>query len=207
MFGLISDILTFLKNLLSDSVLLLILVICVAVIYYMQEKKDYTYFIDDSLSGDFTEQCRKILHHSVVNNTHNIREVLDKKSADIEIYLVTRDEMMKRRGNRPLEMYPGTNKPIYFSWTHHRPKPTIYIDEVNWLYGVDESGLSVDDYRTYVIQHEFMHALGFDHQECNEKTAPNGVCPIMYQSTRGCPTGFKCGYNITKFDYEKRITN
>ena len=164
MFGIINDFVTSLKNILSDGLLLLILLVCIAVIYYMQERKDYTYFIDNSLNSEFTAQCRRILHHSVINNTHNIREVLDKKSADIEIYLLTRDEMMKKRGDKPLEMYPGTNKPIYFSWTYYHPKPTIYIDEINWLYGVNESGLSVNDYRTYVIQHEFMHALGFDHQ-------------------------------------------
>jgi hypothetical protein len=47
--------------------------------------------------------------------------------------------------------------------------------------------------------------LGFDHQPCNNDTAPNGICPVLYQSTRGCPTGFKCGYEVTKFDYNKKI--
>lgn len=202
----ISDILTFIRNVLTDGVVLLVLLVCLAVLCLASNgSRTYTYFVDDTYNADFAAQSSRILRDSVINDTHNIREVLDKNSADIEIYLVPRDEMMKKRGTKPLEMYPGTNKPIYFSWTYQQPKPTIYIDEINWLYGVEESGLSLADYRTYVIQHEFMHALGFDHQECNERTAPGGVCPIMYQSTRGCPKGYKCGYKVTKFDYEKRI--
>ena len=50
-----------------------------------------------------------------------------------------------------------------------------------------------------------MHALGYDHQPCNTTTATNGRCPIMYQSTIGCPEGFKCGYNISAADYTKRL--
>lgn len=204
--SIISDISSFIQNLLSDGLVLIILLICIILYYSTIHQNIWTYYIDESLSIDFAAQCRRILQKSSIHDTYTIKEVFDKKSADIEIYLVTRDNMLKKRGTKPLEMYPGTDKPIYFSWTYQKPKPTIYIDEINWLYGVDESGLNIQEYRTYVIQHEFMHALGYDHQVCNKNTAPNGVCPIMYQSTRGCPKGFKCGHNITKFDYEKRIT-
>lgn len=206
MFGIIDDLINLIKNLLTDGLFVLVLLVCIAIYYSTNNTSNLrvTYYIDTK-DTEFNEQCRKILHHSTINSTHNIVQVLSKKTADIEIYLVPRDEMMIKRGNKPLEMYPGTNKPIYFSWTYQKPKPIIYIDEVNWRYGVPESGLSVTDYRTYVVQHEFLHALGYDHQKCNEVTAPDGVCPIMFQSTRGCPAGFKCGYTITKFDYEKRL--
>lgn len=205
MFEFLSDLFSVVFRMMTDVTFLIILLIVVAIVYYTTDKRNYAYFIDNSLDPEFVIESRRILRDSYVNNTHNIKEVFDKESADIEIYLVPREKMIALRGSKKQEMYPGTNKPIYFSWTYHQDKPIIYIDEVNWRYGVVESGLSVSDYRTYLIQHEFMHALGYDHQECNSLTAPNGVCPIMYQSTRGCPAGFKCGYDITKFDYENRI--
>lgn len=84
------------------------------------------------------------------------------------------------------------------STTAGRPM-LIEIDEGNWR-GDNRSGLSIDEYKQYVILHEFLHAFGYDHQECNESTIHivNGEkrCPIMYQSTKGPPPGtdFKCGF-------------
>ena len=51
-----------------------------------------------------------------------------------------------------------------------------------------------------------MHALGYDHQKCDSNTAVNGVCPILYQATRGCPDGFKCGYEVLPVDYNDKIS-
>lgn len=204
MFEFINDLIALMKSVLTNGVLLILLICVVIIVYNSKGKSNTTYYIDRSRSVDFANQCSNILRVSSINNTHKIKEVSDKNIADIEIYLMSRADMIAKRG-KELEMYPGTNKPIYFSWTYQHPKPTIFIDETNWLYSVEESGLSVENYRTYVIQHEFMHALGYDHQVCDANTAPNGICPIMYQSTRGCPKGFKCGYNITKFDYEKKL--
>lgn len=204
MWNYITDLLSSLYKLVTDSMLLFVILLVVIIYYYTFKSNCRTYYIDGGNSVDFVNETRRILSTSVIKNDYDIKEVFDKKSADIVLYIKPRVEMLKMR-NKPLEMYPGTNKPIYFSWTYQKPKPTIYIDQTNWEQGIEESGLTLDQYRTYVIQHEFLHALGYDHQVCDKRTAPNGVCPIMYQSTRGCPEGFKCGYKITPFDYENKI--
>jgi hypothetical protein len=189
-----------------DDIALLVVLFVALVLYYLLSKSDLiSYYIDTNVSLDFAWEAHNILLASNVNKTHKIGPADSKNQSDIEIYLVPRKDMIKMR-TKPDEYYPGTNKKIYFSWTYLKPKPIIYIDEDNWLYGIPESGLSLSDYRKYVIQHEFMHALGYDHQPCNVETAINGVCPIMFQSTRGCPKGFACGKEITPVDYKKLLT-
>jgi len=189
------------KNL-SDIGLVLILFIAIVIFYLCFRTKTAIYYITPSLTNpEFARETREILAHSGVK--HSIAETDDPSNADIVIELVSREEMEKESSK--VEYYPGTKKRIYFSYTWQRPKPYIAIDAVNWTYGVPESGLSIEEYRKYVIQHEFMHALGYDHRPCNARTAPNGVCPVLYQATRGCPPGFKCGSEITQFDYEKKL--
>jgi hypothetical protein len=188
------------------DVLLIFVLFIVFVLYYLYSTNNLiTYYIDHS-NESFLAETRHILLTSTINSKYKLRETDNISTADIVIYYRTRDEMIKMNPAKP-EYYPGTNKKINFSWTYQYPKPRIYIDELNWLHGVTESGLSITEYRQYVIQHEFLHALGFDHQPCNKETAPNGVCPVLYQSTRGCPNGFKCGYQVTPFDYNKKINN
>ena len=80
-------------------------------------------------------------------------------------------------------------------------KPNIYIDDVNWTNGVVESGLTADEYKSYVIEHEFGHALGYNHLPCE---LADGTCPVLYQSTVGCPDGTKCGYKVAKKDLQAK---
>ncbi len=151
------------------------------------------YYIHDSdIDHDFKRIAGKILETSPWKS-HGIREVYSPDEAKITIRLADRKFMDDSYNKNPdkIEYYPGTNKQIRFSYTITSDTPEIYIDEVNWN-GVPESGLSVDDYRIYVINHEMGHALGFDHVPCDATTAVNGVCPVMYQSTRGCGE-FQCG--------------
>ena len=111
--------------------------------------------------------------------------------------------------NKNKMQYDSENQPIYFSYTYNTTPRKIIFDPGNWLFGVKRSGLTLNDYRNYVVRHEMLHALGYDHQECNEKTAVlvNGemVCPVMYQSTRGPPAGFVCGSEIQPVDYTKLL--
>ena len=209
----------------SDILLLLLLILAYALFSMLSRRNDYlgggddndagntcniTYYIEPSnLDPDFVSESNRIIQDSELKTKYNLTQKFDE-SADIMIKLMPREEMIKlsNEKNKKPDTYPdGT--PIRFSWTYQRygsrNKPLIYIDSENWLKGVEQSGLSLIEYRRYVILHEFMHALGFDHQKCDGSTAINGVCPVMYQSTRGCPTGFKCGSNITIHDYKKRI--
>ncbi len=170
------------------------------------KEQNITYYIHTSLSNpEFKQETRGILKNSAINHKYKIKEVNDPNAADIVIELRSRVSLNVDH-NKP-EYYPGTNKQIRFSFTWQRPKPYIAIDDINWTYGVAESGLSIDEYRKYVIQHEFMHALGYDHQPCNNETASHGRCPVLYQATRGPPKGFKAGYEVTPIDYTKKLDN
>lgn len=187
----------------SNWIYVFVLIVAVIVWYVFVRKTQWTYWLDGP--DDFIERVTGILKTSNINVTHPLKEVKCPCKADINVHLVPREEMAKYGDDDP-EYYPGTKKRIYFSWTYQSPKPTIYLDEVNWRQGVEESGLTVDQYQQYVIQHEMMHALGYDHVKCNKSTAPNGICPALYQSTRGCPKGFKCGYNVSAVDYSNPMS-
>lgn len=57
----------------------------------------------------------------------------------------------------------------------------IYINANNWRNGSTKSKLSLDDYRTYVINHEVGHIIGKSHVTCS---GFNKV-PVMVQQTLG----------------------
>lgn len=58
----------------------------------------------------------------------------------------------------------------------------VMINLRRWLEGAGPSGLSLADYRTYVVNHEVGHALGHDHVDC---PGAGQVAPIMLQQTLG----------------------
>lgn len=49
-----------------------------------------------------------------------------------------------------------------------------------WLTGAAPTGLTLADYRRYVVSHEFGHTLGHGHVEC---PAPGTPAPVMMQQT------------------------
>lgn len=165
-----------------------------AVVAYM--KRDVKYLVYDSpLDENFAERVDGYLKRSKWNEYYNLINVKyrddPETTADMYIRLVPDNEIYQQSN----DLYPdGT--PIRFSTTVQSGimKPQISINSVNWLNGVKQSGLSLDEYREYVINHEVGHGLGKDHLTCDGKTVVDGRCPVMYQSTRGCPDGFLCGY-------------
>ena len=62
-----------------------------------------------------------------------------------------------------------------------RSNNIIYINYSRWLNGAKKSGLSLIDYRKYLINNEVGHILGLNHY----KRKKNKKVPIMYQSTLG----------------------
>jgi hypothetical protein len=173
--------------------------------FLKDERPEYTYKIHNSnLDPNFSKKTSKIIKASRWNKSHNLREIPieSEEIPKINVYLVPRKLLNKYHDGT--EFYPD-GRPIRFSITLTKSHPEVFIDSNNWLYGVKDSGLTLEQYKEYVILHEFGHALGYDHQPCNEQTAVNGVCPVLYQSTRGCPDGYKCGYKITDYDYKTRI--
>jgi hypothetical protein len=57
----------------------------------------------------------------------------------------------------------------------------VVINLVRWLEGAEPSGLSLADYRIYVISHEVGHALGHGHVGCPGAGRP---APVMMQQTK-----------------------
>jgi hypothetical protein len=188
-------------NKMIDIGFLLLVVVLFVILYVIQKTSYKSYYIyPSSIDVDFQDSVRHILNNSKIHNRYKIQETDDLNSADITIRLTPRSELTSAHSKNE---YYKDGTLIRFSFTYKYAKPKIYIDHINWMHGVPQSGLTLNQYRKYVIQHEFMHALGFDHQPCNEKTATDGICPIMYQSTRGAPDGYKCGFDVTDVDYTK----
>lgn len=74
-------------------------------------------------------------------------------------------------------------------------KNVIYINIDRWRYGSAESKLNLDDYRTYIINHEVGHLLGREHQTCTG----GGKVPVMVQQTLGINN---CRPNPWPLDWE-----
>lgn len=64
----------------------------------------------------------------------------------------------------------------------------IFINAHNW-FGKPQNFLHIDDYRTYLINHEIGHFLGLQH----EYKCINGIAPVMMQQTKkiSCCPNFK----------------
>lgn len=118
--------------------------------------------------------------------------VIEGEPADVRIGIAPkRSHYRKVNGKR-----------VYFSVTFISETPrTILFDPYNYKYGVKRSGLSEDDYRTYVINHEFGHVLGKDHLRCKA----GEKCPVMYQMTRGLKKGSIPTSVVTDRDRMDRI--
>ena len=150
------------------------------------------YVVNNSIDPNFKNQVNNIIKN---NLNHRMREVSNRKDANVTIELNNRADLNKFKSSH--DKYPdGT--PIYFSYTSFDLNPlsinsSIHIDDINWLNGVKFSGLNLEQYRQYVIIHECGHALGYDHMDINAPTN-DGRTPIMYQATRGVPSGKKAGY-------------
>lgn len=57
----------------------------------------------------------------------------------------------------------------------------IVLNARRWAFGIDDYD-DVDQYRTYLVNHEFGHALGYGHAECPGQGMP---APVMQQQTYG----------------------
>jgi len=164
------------------------------------------YFVHESrIDPQFADKTYDILRESEWNNYHGYSRTYNVNEADINIFLKS-DEWMEPY-HRVKKFYPS-GKQIRWSITEQNrgKKPLVYINAKSWIRGVPESGLSLAQYREYVINHEFGHALGYHHQTCSVDSA-GATCPVMYQSTRGCPPGKDCGYAPDARDLGTRIPN
>jgi len=189
-----------------DTFLILLLVSFAIWIIHVNYSKGITYYIHDSpMDKEFKQITSEILKNSGWKKYKDIEETDTPDDAVIQVSLVADSDLQQYHDGK--QEYYDDKTPIRFSITTQNidKKPQCFINYKNWAAGVKQSGLTRDQYRQYVIEHEFGHGLGYHHQECNERTAPNGVCPVMYQSTRGCRAPFRCGYEVSPFDTENLI--
>lgn len=175
--------------------LLCIGIVAMLILIWTFNKGEYHAYIfvhESNLDSEF----KNITEHILSKNHWNAPLTIVNKKTDANIIIKLMPPEILNTFNPHKRYYPD-GRQIHFSYTFHTIQTasvvSIYINLQNW-YGVAESGLSVNKYREYVINHELGHALGHGHLECDNTTSVNGICPVMYQSTAGCPIGYACGY-------------
>ncbi|MFP5283784.1 MAG: DUF3152 domain-containing protein [Actinomycetes bacterium] len=58
----------------------------------------------------------------------------------------------------------------------------VVLNAKRWIRGADTHGRDLVGYRTYLVNHEFGHYLGYGHVGC---PAPGRRAPVMMQQTKG----------------------
>lgn len=59
---------------------------------------------------------------------------------------------------------------------------SVVLNAWRWVHGADSYGDDLKAYRSYMVNHEFGHALGYAHEDCG---SPGELAPVMVQQTKG----------------------
>lgn len=166
------------------------------------------YYIEPNVTyPTFRDETHNIIQNSGWNKMYNLQLSEDSKKSLIFINLVPTETLSSYKDENDNNFDIDGRKLNYSITSQSRfSHPLILIDSDNWKFGVKRSSLTLDQYKEYVITHEFGHALGFDHQKCDQNSLDKeGRCPVMNQSTRGCKE-FLCGFRVNlDIDLKNRI--
>ncbi len=118
------------------------------------------------------------------------RKVATLKAADFEIILSTPENIKQIcwaiDNVRNLSCADIANK-------------VIFINFYRWMHGSNFHHVNMKDYRKYVINHEVLHILGMQHQQC---PGPGELAPVLLQQT---DTLDGCIFNPEPLDFELDI--
>lgn len=131
-------------------------------------------------SSGFTKQENKLIQSILCDPRSwgvvfkQVPEFTDPREVAIEI---TKSPNYKIKALFPFESLYN------LSVTDSRASPIkIYFSEENWNSGANSGYTNIQEYRTYVVNHEFGHALGHGHAKCPR---PGGPAHIMQQQSLG----------------------
>ncbi|MBT0768352.1 DUF3152 domain-containing protein [Kineosporia sp. J2-2] len=106
--------------------------------------------------------------------TVRLQRVPNSAKYDFTIYLATpqtRDTLCQDASKADPDRY-----------TSCRNGDRVVLNVARWVHGVPKYGASLETYRSYMINHETGHRLGYHHQKCPAK---GKKAPVMQQQTLG----------------------
>jgi hypothetical protein len=171
-----------------------------------KRKSYYSYFID-STHSKFVETTEDILNKSHINKFVDIYRVDNKRKADIIIRLVSREDCIELIKKSKVVSMEDVKDNKFFSWVEYlKPKPEVNIDYEKWLNGSEiDYGISLKNYRKTLIQHEFLHALGYAHVNCNVNTKTGNKCPLMFGPSVTYKKNHIHNHEVSEIDFSERL--
>lgn len=176
--------------------------------YTKKQKRQtvYSYYIDSKFE-DFKDEAENILSKSRIQEFVDIFRVYSLKKADIILRLVDREDAIELIKKSKVVGIEDIKNNTFFSWVEYtKNQPEVNIDYEKWTFGSEiKYGLSLKDYRKTLIQHEFLHALGYAHVNCNKCTKVGNVCPLMFGPSKTYKAGHIHNTEVSDVDFTERL--
>jgi len=137
----------------------------------------------------FKKFIKKIIHDKrgmsvLFGNKLRLVDVGDDAKLDVKmtINLVSNNEVEQICGFDLLSCADRTNGNVYLNWTRWAEGSDVFFNGLVGKYAKLNSRNKLDLYRTYVINHEILHILGFNHPDPSE-CFKGGNSSVMCQQT------------------------